>query len=133
VYYENLVQFPEKEIKDICSYLGVTYQDEMLDTSVENEMSNIVSNETISSWRSKESYNKAISKENINKWQTTLNKSEINLIELFLSKRKFLVLERYNLECSQFSTKCRLKLLTIHRNLHHKFPMLFQEIKYSSI
>jgi hypothetical protein len=31
VYYEELVRFPEREIKDVCAFLGVEFESSMLD------------------------------------------------------------------------------------------------------
>jgi hypothetical protein len=129
VYYEELLEHPEREIRSICEYLNVDFFHEMLDTSLSNEMSELASNPTISAWRSKDLYDSPISSENAKKWQHMLSKWEANLIESYFTNHKFMVLEKYKLNNNQILPKVYLKLLGYKTRLKIIFNSFFNSLK----
>ena len=96
VYYENLVSKPLEEIKDVCNFLDVPFQTQMLETETPNDTSIMVEKKG----RSNNPFitplfDKKIQTSSINSWTTELNKVEILLFNYFFSKKNISCLSNY--------------------------------------
>lgn len=79
IYYEDLIREPERAAKNICSYLNLEYDSNMVD------LDNYVDGEG-KSWRQNTAYGqgeKKFNEKNIDKWRSVLKEEEVKLIELF--------------------------------------------------
>jgi hypothetical protein len=70
VKYEDFVESPEKIAKDICEFIGVEYEMEML-----------IISQMGSSYKKEKENHKGISKAGLNRWQQNLTNGEINICE----------------------------------------------------
>jgi len=75
VYYEALVNEPEKQLKSVCSFIGVEYSHSMLDISV--SMSSNVSAPS----------GLGVDASLTDKWRTMLSSTEIFFVELFCKRQ----------------------------------------------
>lgn len=71
IRYEDIVEFPDKILRDICEFLDVDYELEMLNISTMG-----------SSYRESNQGNKGISKEGLNRWKNNLSEGEISICEI---------------------------------------------------
>ena len=81
VYYEQLLENPEKELQKICNKIGLLYNREMLDFQKKAE--ELVFSEE-KAWKGNVS--KPILKNNKNKWKSGLTNYQVSLVELVLKK-----------------------------------------------
>ena len=91
VFYETLLENPEKELQNICDKIGLQYSSEMLD--FQKKAGEIVFSDE-RTW--KENVFKPLIKDNKNKWKEGLTQFQVGLVELAL-KNQFLKLG-YNLQ-----------------------------------
>ena len=71
IRYEDIVEFPDKVLKDICEFLDVDYEKEMLNISTMG-----------SSYLKSNQDSRGISREGLNRWKNTLSEGEINICEI---------------------------------------------------
>ena len=76
LYYEDLLINPEKTIRKIVKFIGVDYEEELLDYRKSSQ--ELVSDDELD-WK-KETF-KPIINDNFNKWKNQLSKSQILIIE----------------------------------------------------
>lgn len=80
--YEDLVTNPEKEVKDVCEFLNIDFEEKLLDLSKYLDGDN-------NPWRQNTSYDSkkvsGISSESLNKWKNVLDEQDLLLNELICS------------------------------------------------
>lgn len=68
--YEDIVRHPEETVRSICSFVGVDFQQEMLEVGVVN-----------SSFKDKEQTDKKFNTENLDRWKTGLDENQVAVIQ----------------------------------------------------
>ncbi|MBX7224911.1 MAG: sulfotransferase [Chitinophagales bacterium] len=74
VKYEDIVLHPEETVRSLCSFVGVDFQPLMLEVGVVN-----------SSFKDKEQTDKKFNTENLDRWRTGLDETQIAVIQHHLS------------------------------------------------
>lgn len=96
VYYEDLIMEPEKETKKIVEFIGIKYENEMINTEKRNENSNLIELKQAKPWYTSEMYDSKINTKKMNEWENELTKHEKLLLSHFLNKNNLGILEYYN-------------------------------------
>ncbi|MFY0643008.1 MAG: sulfotransferase [Bacteroidia bacterium] len=109
VYYEDLVSSPETLLKEICSFISIDFEPKMLKTDQETFTNKVVQANNNKSWYNEEIFNQKLSTRNVDKWKIELSKSDLKLIEQFLSKRRYEFLNRYKINVTSAGLLLKLK------------------------
>jgi hypothetical protein len=118
VRYEDMVQQPETEIRRMCHFMEIDFQEDMLNIGVFN-----------SSFGDKFQTDKNFNTENIDRWKTELPKDFISKIE----KNCTSIMQQYHYPATQLGDDSDLPLtskfkLLIAKYFVHFFPSLFHYI-----
>lgn len=108
--YENFVTNPEKILKDISSFIGISYNKSMVDINCYTDL-------TGNKWASNTSYKeslKNISPDSIGRWNKNILEEEICLLELLLKEE--MVNYGYKLSQTKYSINSFIKSFEIIRN-----------------
>jgi hypothetical protein len=110
VYYENLLESPEIEIKKICSFIGESYEAQMLNTS--ESADNLVT--ARDSWH--RIVHKPIDASRIGVWKRELSLENKRLAEAFIGD----LLHSHGYECSEQLSTCTDVYPSIESFLNHR-------------
>lgn len=122
VKYEDLILFPDKIICDICGFLNIKYEKEMLDYKKSSKR--LVSKNEME-WKTKTLQN--LDKKNFNKWKNEFSPEKIYFLNGVFSK----ILIQYgydvkeNLELSKFSKLFYFTQINIIRLLSNFYNLRF--------
>ncbi len=83
IKYENLVNKPKEELKKICKYLNVKFNNNLLYPS-------ILGYKTIGNSYEGENFSKKISNAKVNKWRNRINPNEAQIVEFFMKEEMLL-------------------------------------------
>jgi len=89
IRYEHLVSDPEGQMEAVCQFMGVEYQEVMLDVENPNRAGQRLDRK-MNPWNLGENIAKKISTTGIEKWKGVLNKYESNLVALYFTGHPFL-------------------------------------------
>jgi hypothetical protein len=122
--YEELINDPEATVRQLCRFLGETFEEQMLEYHRSGEARK--SGSLCVSW---ENTSKPVIRDNANKYRLQLSKTEImqfeaiameellelgyccdNPVELLIQKRKDLVQERFSYRLSELKLKMKAEL-----------------------
>jgi len=125
ISYEKLVTHPKTEIFKLCEFINVIFEEQMLNTEIENDSSRLISKNSYlsSAFYTKEMFDKPIDKNSLENWKNGLTKSEALFInEYFLNKnyeflRSYLILNKKKSLNFYFFTLKQLGALKSIKNL----------------
>jgi hypothetical protein len=120
VQYENLVQNPEKEMRDLCDFIGIEFQSVMLDTS-NPELPSQRLDRKKNPWNAGEEKAKKIDSSKVDAWKDVLTSYEADLIGLNFSNHKALS-KLYSIDFKR----------SLDYFLNHAIRRLGQSNKYSA-
>ena len=109
VKYENFVDEPETVLKDICSFIGIGYDQKMTDIEQYKDVNG-------EKWVSNTSYSEKItniSKESVGRWKKNILKEELVILEMILKDE--MELNAYKLAEKNYSIDDLLKSIEIIR------------------
>jgi hypothetical protein len=92
IFYEDLVENPERVVRDICQFVGLDYQDDMVQPAPLEDRQNHVSDQF---WYTKEELEKPISDDSLKRYKQILSPREITLVERFVISHP--LTERYGI------------------------------------
>lgn len=124
IKYENFVNEPEKNLKKICKFIGVSYDKEMININSFRDING-------EKWFSNTSYSKSINKistSSIGKWKKEILNEELCLLEMVLKKE--IDVYGYNLSEKKFSTKDLAKsfeIISASSLLTERFKLWLEE------
>jgi hypothetical protein len=119
IYYENILEFPERTIKKLCDYLNLEFLSQMLDTSKTNEISQLVDNQTIASFYTKEMYDRKISKSGVDRWKDIISEKEAQIIQEYFAGRDIDFLKNYSFQKQSIGIKMRLNGIKLKYRIMH--------------
>ena len=82
VFYEDLIDNPERVVREICQFVGLDYEEDMVRPAPLEDRQNHVSDQF---WYTKEELEKPISDNSLQKYKQVLSPSEIALVERFVT------------------------------------------------
>ncbi len=106
IFYEDLVDNPERVVRDICQFAGLDYQPSMVQPAPLEDRQNHVSDQF---WYTKEALKKPISDDSLEKYKQVLSPTEIALVERFVIS--YPQTERYGLGAQSPSALDRCAML----------------------
>ena len=118
VKYEDLVLSPEIEAKEICAFLGVEFEENMLRTDRVNDISRQLSEST--EWYSKEMYDREVHKDSMEKWKGKLSDQELQEIGTAFQGDQACSLLGYTFEFKERSLISKLVDELIRKSKNHK-------------
>jgi hypothetical protein len=142
IRYEDLVKFPEQKLREICSFLGVDFCDEMLSfqdfsKKIKQHAKGILSEsnyEKISNMHS--NLDKKVNTERVQAFKNELSVTDINMLNYFCAKfsQKFNyntineIIPKPSLFIRMKYGYSYIKLVAFHyiNNLYYKFPVSFR-------
>lgn len=123
IHYEELLRDSEGVVRDLCEFIGVDFQTQMLETQRSNQTSELIRKiEDITGFYTEKMYDKKIDLENAVKWKNNLTKFEKGLISYFFNLQNHSVLDVYNFSQKKISQK-KFKLLLFITHLKRKFKI----------
>jgi len=92
--YEALVTDPESEVKKLCEFLKLEFEDRMLETEKASETSERLKEST--AWYSKEMYDREMHSDSLRKWEKELTEEELRIISQAFKDEAFCSLLAYD-------------------------------------
>lgn len=97
--YESLLKDPKTEIQNLCDFIGIPFELQMLDLgSKESDGSRLINsgNSTVRAWSTVGMLEKNIDAANIDAWKRYLSKRDIGMIDNFFMLNKYACLDAYS-------------------------------------
>lgn len=100
IYYEDLLANPEFSIKQLCTFLGIPYERQMLNLDSEGTHKDFVKNDnpTARAWVSPNAHKKNIARENIKDWERELSRREIHAINRYFTENNIELFDKYKIQ-----------------------------------
>ena len=126
VTYENFVLDPEKYLKQICNFIGVPYQQKMLDF-YENKEAYISNQPNINFDSQHKSLFKPVNSERVGKWQNYLKEHELIAIEKIAGKTG----EIFGYSYTPKKLSPQAIYLIIKGYIHYSLFIIFRKLVFS--
>ncbi|MCB0647084.1 MAG: sulfotransferase [Saprospiraceae bacterium] len=105
--YENLVEQPENNLRSICQFLGVQFDDAMLDFQFRKKFTDANSNHQ----KIHQRLNEPITRARINRYKTEFTSEQIDYLIAYLSPEIFLSPYRYEKQLKQLPPMVYVQLI----------------------
>ena len=98
IHFENLVRYPEREIRKVCDFLEIKYSSKMMETNKPTDSSALIENRTVRAWFTKEMFDRTIEKNIALEWQNELNTTLKNIANKYFLKKNYPCYRIYDFE-----------------------------------
>ena len=97
IRYEQLVSNPKSIVGDLCKFLQIEFEENMLETERKSDVSDMIKEvEGEGAWYRPGEFDRTIEAGEADKWKDELGKKDIQLINDFFRKNQFQVLSGYD-------------------------------------
>lgn len=132
VYYEDLIQSPDETVKNVCNFLGIAFESEMLETSKRNEMSDLADKKQITELPFiSDLFDKNISDSSLNTWRKSLTWLDKLIIANYFNQNKIKCLNRYAFERPGLMGRLVLIIIEIISYVAWTFKRLIKRLFFS--